>query len=273
MKFKIGDFSRLSRVPVSTLRYYDDIGLFKAAEVDTFSGYRFYTVDQMVQLNYILALRDLGFTLDQIARQLEEDLSLEQMKGMLKMKKAEIQQNIDKELERLARVETRLQQIDQQKKQPNYEIVLKDIDPCRVIGLRGMMPSFSDVVHLFDKVYAHIGRYGARAAGPALTLYHDKEFREDQIDMEAAAPIHGSFPDDPPIITRELAGCLAASAIHSGSYTDLWRAWHALGYWVAANNLEIAGPSREVYLREGPGTATDEYVTEIQLPVKNRGKE
>ena len=60
--FKIGDFSKLSRVSVKTLRYYDELGLLKPANVDDFTGYRYYVIDQMPRLNRILALKDLGFS-------------------------------------------------------------------------------------------------------------------------------------------------------------------------------------------------------------------
>ena len=65
---KIGDFSRLSQVPISTLRYYDEVGLLRPATVDETSGYRFYTLEQLPLLNRILALKWLGLSLDQIAQ-------------------------------------------------------------------------------------------------------------------------------------------------------------------------------------------------------------
>jgi DNA-binding transcriptional MerR regulator len=64
---KIGDFSRLSQVSIKTLRYYDEVGLLKPAQIDQSSGYRYYSVAQLGQVHRILALRDLGFSLDQIS--------------------------------------------------------------------------------------------------------------------------------------------------------------------------------------------------------------
>ena len=71
---RIGDFSRMSQMPVSTLRYYDEIGLLKPVEVDHFTGYRYYTFDQLARLNCILALKELGFSLEEIARLLDEEV-------------------------------------------------------------------------------------------------------------------------------------------------------------------------------------------------------
>jgi DNA-binding transcriptional MerR regulator len=92
--FKIGEFSRLSRVSVRMLRYYDQLGLLKPSQTDSFTNYRYYSADQLPRLNRILALRDLGFSLEQIKDMLEEELSTDQLLGMLKLKRAELEQQM-----------------------------------------------------------------------------------------------------------------------------------------------------------------------------------
>ena len=127
---KIGDFSRLSQVSVKTLRYYDEVGLLKPVEVDRFTGYRYYSFDQLPRLNRVLALKDLGFSLEQIAQALDEGLTPDQLRGMLRLKRAEIQQRVEEEQERLARVEARLRQIEQEAMMSNYDVVIKKVPPC-----------------------------------------------------------------------------------------------------------------------------------------------
>ena len=92
---RIGDFSKLSRVSVKTLRFYDEMGLLRPVEVDRFTGYRYYEFDQLPRLHRILALKDLGFSLEEIGRLLEGDLTAEQMRGMLKLRQAEIRQRVE----------------------------------------------------------------------------------------------------------------------------------------------------------------------------------
>ena len=65
---RIGDFSRISLVSIKTLRYYDEVGLLHPAKVDDFTGYRYYSFDRLSRLHRILALKDLGFSLEQIGR-------------------------------------------------------------------------------------------------------------------------------------------------------------------------------------------------------------
>ncbi len=93
--FKIGEFSRLTWVPVKTLRYYDELGLLKPVEVDPFTSYRYYSASQLPRLNRILVLKDLGLTLEQIRLILEEDLTAEQLRGMLYRRQAELRQQIE----------------------------------------------------------------------------------------------------------------------------------------------------------------------------------
>jgi DNA-binding transcriptional MerR regulator len=109
---RIGDFSKLSMVSIKTLRYYDEMGLLKPIGIDRETGYRYYTVDQLPRLNRILALKDLGFSLQQIGQVLNEGVSSEQLRGMLRLKRAELQQQIADEQERIVRIEARLQMID-----------------------------------------------------------------------------------------------------------------------------------------------------------------
>lgn len=85
--FKISVFSRLSKVSLKTLRYYDQIGLLKPRKVDHENGYRYYTADQLLEINRIFIYKELGFTLPQIIHLLHEDITLKDIQGMFKLKK------------------------------------------------------------------------------------------------------------------------------------------------------------------------------------------
>lgn len=135
--FKIGDFSKICRVPVSALRYYADIGLLEPTHIDNFTGYRYYSLDQLPRLNRILALRDLGLSLTQVKQLLDEQVTPEQMRGMLRLKQAELQQVVDEEQARLARVAARLKQIEQETSMT--EVVLKQIEPMIVLSIREIL--------------------------------------------------------------------------------------------------------------------------------------
>ena len=79
--FSIGEFARHGRVSVRMLRHYDAIGLLRPARVDAASGYRFYEASQLAELNRVIALKDLGFTLEQVRTVLAEKVSAEELRG------------------------------------------------------------------------------------------------------------------------------------------------------------------------------------------------
>ena len=124
---KIGDFSKLAHVSIKTLHHYDDLGLLKPVHVDRFNGYRYYEIGQLSRLNRILALKDLGLSLEQVTDLLHTDLSTAEMRGMLRLKQMELATHVEEEQSRLLRVEQRLRQLEMEGSSPHSEIAVKDI--------------------------------------------------------------------------------------------------------------------------------------------------
>ena len=106
--------ARLSQVSVRTLRHYDDLGLLKPAHVDPRTGYRYYSPDQVVQLHRILVLRDLGVPLSEIAQLIDENVTVDQLRGILLLRQAEARASLTEQTEQLKRVEIRLAQLEEE---------------------------------------------------------------------------------------------------------------------------------------------------------------
>lgn len=129
---KIGDFARAANVTVKTLRFYAREGLLTPIYIDRFSGYRYYSCDQLPALNRILALKDLGFSLAQIRQLMRETLSAEELRGMLRMKQSELQQTVAREGQRLERVQQRLEQIEKEGPASVVDIVIcREVTPAK----------------------------------------------------------------------------------------------------------------------------------------------
>jgi effector-binding domain-containing protein len=270
--FKIGDFSRLSRVPVKTLRYYDEIGLLKPVRVDEFTGYRYYAAAQLPRLYRIIGLKDLGLSLEEIAPLLDENLDKDGLAALLRAKYTAIEQHLRSEKDRLRRVEEYLKRLEKEKAMPDYEVVLKKLPALTVAGLRETIPSYDKVGKLYEQIFPVLGRKRVKFAGPPMAIYYDHEYRESDVDVEAAVPIAGSVASQGKITVHELPEVAqAACVIHQGPYTGLSEAYLTLMGWVAANGYQISGPNREVYLK-GPGLLVkpEKYITEIQLPVSKQ---
>jgi len=268
---KIGDFSKLSRISVKTLRYYDEVDLLQPIEVDRSSGYRYYSLDQLPRLNRILALKDLGFSLDQIARALEDGITLEQMRGMLRLKQAEQTQRVQEEQERLIRVEARLRQIEMEANVAKYDVVIKPLDKQQVASLRKQIGTPQEIGRMFEEIFGYLGRIGVRPLGPSCGIWHDLEYKEKDLDTEVTVPVAKSFPPGDGVQPAELPAVPAAACtIHQGSYEGFSQAYSAIMEWINANGYRVNGAYREIYLR-GPGpqpTDPNAYVTEIQVPVE-----
>lgn len=268
---KIGDFSKLSQITVKTLHHYDQLGLLKPVHVDRFTGYRYYAVEQLPRLNRILALKDLGLSLQQIARLLADDLPATEIRGMLKLKQAEVQQQVVAEQARLARIEARLRQIEQEQGMPTHEVVIKQIEPLLVAAVRDVIPDRSMITpvfnRLFDEVLGYVERQGGKFAGPAMDLWHDMEHADRDIQVEAAVPIQERLPDSDRVRVYELPAATMASVIHQGSFDGFGESYNAILQWIEANGYRIVGPNREIYLQYDRSGNPAEYVTEIQFPV------
>jgi effector-binding domain-containing protein len=268
---RIGDFSKFSRVTVKTLRYYDEVGLLKPAGVDKFTGYRYYTYAQLPRLNRILALKDLGFSLEEIRQLLAGDLSAEQMRGMLKLRQAEIRRRVQEESERLGRVEARLRQIEQEDVMSLYDIIIKKVEPLKVAALRCVVPRPPEQGRLWHELDGYLAMHRVQPVGPCLSLYHDDEYKERDWDIEVCEPVEGELPETERVKVRLLPGAdTMACVVHHGPFVSIGAAYDALLKWVGENGFHIVGPGREVYLREAKeGDQNDpDTVTEIQFPVE-----
>jgi DNA-binding transcriptional MerR regulator len=132
---KIGEFSRLSQVTVKTLHHYSDLGLLKPASIDPQTKYRYYTVDQLPRVHRIMALKELGLSLEQIGVLLDEDLPTEQIRGMLRFRQAEIHQQAQEAQRQLSIIEFRLRMIEAEVNFPVLDVVVKRLEAMRFLSL------------------------------------------------------------------------------------------------------------------------------------------
>jgi DNA-binding transcriptional MerR regulator len=274
--FSIGEFARHGRVSVRMLRHYDAIGLLRPASVDAATGYRFYQAGQLAELNRVIALKDLGFTLQQVQAIMAEQISAAELRGMLKLRRAEIHTQIAAETARLARVEARLATIEDEARVPVDGVVIKHLAPVRVGELTGIADGYEPeaitpvIQPLYRELWCLISGANVTAAGPAVAYYEDTPGGDGAIVVHAAVPVvaepageHGFRVVDLPEVDS------AAVIIHHGSMDDVLATGQALARWIDASGYRTAGYAREVTLQwsEDP----DQWVTELQQPVSMRG--
>lgn len=177
--FSIGDFAQYGRVSARMLRHYDAIGLLRPARTDPGSGYRFYEAAQLARLNRIIALKDLGFSLQQVRAILAEEVSVPELRGMLRLRRAELEASLTAAGARLAQVEARLRTIESEGRMSADDVVVKRTDTVLLAELSGIAAGYGpeDIGPVIQPLYGELCRRleqaGVTPAGPGLAYYED----------------------------------------------------------------------------------------------------
>ncbi len=276
--FKIGEFSRFAKVTIETLRHYDGLGLLKPAHVDRFTGYRYYTARQLFQLNRILALKELGLALDEIARIIQDDLTTDELRGMLKLQLAAAIRERDAAQLRQERLMARLTHLDMEDNMPAYDVILKPGEAMTVAAIREVVPQVEQMPERCRAMFETIAHWlleQKRPFGPPLTTYFNEAYSQENIDTECAFVVldAAALPTPPhPIIIRQMEAVpeLATTVVADDFFQKvegLTPAYQAVAHWIEANGYEVAGPVRElIYGSPERGDLT----AEIQFPVAKR---
>jgi DNA-binding transcriptional MerR regulator/effector-binding domain-containing protein len=276
--FRIGEFSKITALPVKTLRFYHEQGLLPPTHVDEQTGYRYYGENQVETARIITQLRALGFSLEDIKNVLahQEDDSdlldyLERQRQMMQ-EKAHASRRIARALTKIINHEREAQQT---MNDANFNVEEKAIEPLWIAGVR-MKGRYGDC----GKGFAKIGkRFGRRICGKPLLLHYDAEYKEADADFEACMPIQRKNPNDQAnsyegVSVRELPGGRCVTLLHKGPYEELGRSYERILAYVQQRGYEIISPTREVYLK-GPGMIfrgnPKNYLTEIQMLIVEQG--
>lgn len=260
----IGDFARLGQVSVRMLRHYDALGLLRPAHVDQWSGYRSYDPGQLPALNRIVALRELGFSLAQIGELHAADLPLEELRGMLRLRRAQVEDEVRAAGIRLAAVESRLRMIEKENAVP-IDPVTKTLPALRLAALTARIPREELGQHIgpmFRRVEAALAPQGAPLA-TAIATYDDTG---EGMDVVVGYALEGDAGVPRELTLVELPEKTGVCAVHLGPMTTIGESWQELYRSVVDSGHRPDGPCREHYIRaESPDQA--DWVTELQQPI------
>jgi DNA-binding transcriptional MerR regulator len=270
--FAIGEFARYGRVSVRMLRHYDAIGLLEPSQIDPETGYRLYEAAQLSRLNRIIALKDLGFTLQQVASILDDQVSAAELRGMLTLRRAELQAQITSDTARLTRVEARLLTIENEASALVPSVVVKRTAPVLVAVLTGTAASYEPesitpvIQPLCHDLPCRLCEAGVAITGPPLAYYTDVGGDAGAINVHAALPIAAAPSGQHDFGVARLPEVRAAATlIHDGSMDHVLPSVQALARWIDANGYRSLGYARELTL-EFSGSR-DQWVTELQEPI------
>jgi DNA-binding transcriptional MerR regulator len=278
--FRIGEFSKIAQVSGRLLRYYDEIGLFSPESIDPETGYRFYSARQLPLLNRILVLRELGLSLEQIAGLVQQDTSSEEIRGMLALRKAQIEQSVQEEMAQLRVVEARLQQIDAHGQIREPDVVVKAIPAHQFLALREVLPSMNAIQRLVQHISTVTPTVVAHSSLSSIAVViHSPMYDPEALDVEVGYFLTGNAPtairlsEERVLTLRELPAIdTMATLAYGGKVIDHYQGYNELGTWIERNNWHIVGIGREILLQLPKPSKEDDAVIEIQFPVSKKSE-
>jgi len=272
--FRIGDFSRIARVSARLLRFYDEIGLFVPAHADGQTGYRYYAVQQLAELNRILVLKELGFELDQVREILRSNVSTAELRNLLLLRRNDVEQTLAEESRRLRQIEARIAQLETDGTLSADDVIVRAEPAREIVSLRRVVPSFAAARGLILELREQARPLLPRGSSPTLlAIAHSPQFEHDEIDVEfgyvLGEPAVSGFG---PGLTRRTLEAVdrMATCVRVGLPEDAHLVTEKIGRYLAATGDTLAGPGREVFLQPPDPERMHESVVEMQFAIRPR---
>ena len=272
--YSIGEFSKLSGLSINTLRHYEAVRVLIPDKVNEFTGYRYYSASQLVTANKILAMKDAGFSLMEIAKIFTEIPSNASIISMLEGKANELEDALKNEQERLMRLRTNIFNIKNGGIPIMNEITIKRVEPIMVVSTRREIGkgAFQEESKMWETVDKFIKANKVQQTIPCMALYHNGTWDWDATkkwDVEVAEPITKKVDGTDEVNVKELPLTeKMACIVHHGSLSSIGETYRAIANWIKQNNYSIVGPVREIYhVGEWATSNEAEYVTELQFPL------
>ena len=280
--FKIGAFSRLCGLSIDTLYHYEKLKILVPASVDPYTGYRCYEASQLVTVNKILALKDAGLALEEIATVLNHAISVPTLIEILESKALLLETALKSEHNRLERLHTHIFLIKNGGIAQMNEISIKKVEPILVASIRRAFPKEdfdANLDEMWRLVNACIDKKDVKRTIPCLMLYHSGRwdlkrlhlpYDAQSLNAEVAEPITRPFEGDGEVKVHELPRVeKMACIVHKGPFSTIGQAFELLFQWMQQNSYLADGPIREIY-HKGDWATDDpnEYITEMQIPIR-----
>jgi DNA-binding transcriptional MerR regulator len=274
--FRIGEFSRIARVSMRLLRYYDELGLLRPAQTDSSNGYRYYSAAQLSQLNRIIVLRDLGLALEQIARVMQDGVSADELRGMLLMRRAEIEQTQAEQALQLRLLESRIAALETGTEGVLDDVVIRTEPERRYLSLRARYASFGLAVKLALELQRELPQQlGRGVAGQFIVVSHSPEFEPDDFDLEFGFSVESeparipTLSDGRKLTLGTLPGLArVAACVRVGPPAHAHLTTGRIARYLDASGYRIAGPNREIFLQAPRDGQVETAVVEIAFPIE-----
>lgn len=263
----------MSRISIRMLRHYDEIELLRPESVDDFTGYRYYSESQLLLAGRIQVLKNLGFGLSAIREILDKYEDVEEMEKFLLVKRKEIEGQEELLRQKLQLIDGTLEWIRKDGNIMGYDVTLKTLPEQYVASVRQIIPSYEQEGILWGILMEETAHLQMQEGNPCYTLaiFHDGEYKEQDVDVEVQKSVIGSYPDTEHVKFKTVPPIQIASATYKGSYEQIGQVNAAVAEWIKDNGYEFNGLSFNIYHVSPYETQNpEEYVTEVCYPVRKK---
>ena len=245
---KIGLFSKLSRVSIRMLRYYDEIGLLHPAYIDPESDYRYYREDQLPQIGWITALRDMGFSLADVCRMTEIGHDAEKLAPYFEARRRELEADAAKTARQLLLLESARNRLGKEDIM-QYNVTIKTIPERYAACVHTIIPRYSEEGSVWKTLCEETDGMRLVPDEPCYcaVTFLDGEYKERDVEIEAWKTVKGSYPDTAHVKFRTLPAVTVASCTFRGPYERIGEVYAAIAAWIADNGYECDGPMFNIY--------------------------
>ena len=247
--FKIGEFSKLSRISIRMLRHYDEIGLLVPEHIDPWTGYRRYAAAQLLTASRITALRCLGFSLADTASLLACWEDRDAMERRLQARRAAVETSIRQASDQLRLLDTAIDRLRKEEAPMKYDVTIKTLPERQVASVRQILPGYDregDLWHIFAQETASL-RIQDGDPPLCVSVFHDGEYKESDVDVEIQKTVKGTYPDTAHVTFKTVPPVTVASATFQGGYHQIGEVNQAVAAWAEANGYAFGGPFFNIY--------------------------
>lgn len=267
---KIGDFSKFTKISIHMLRHYDEIELLKPKEIDSESGYRYYSEEQIPYANKIQLLKSMGFGLPSIKQILQECGNEDALKGYIEMQLLDTENEKRKLEAKIQLLTGAISDLEQQKNPLNYSIIVKEIPKRIVISYRGFIPAFNQEGILWNALAENTASLSIKYTNPSfdVAIIHSNDSSE-LIDVEVQKSIDRKIESIDNIECKEMPMTKVAVVAYQGGYEELKIINEEMATWLIENGYVLNGEIMNVY-HISPKTTHNQkqFLTEVCYPIR-----
>lgn len=270
--FKIGEFSQITQISIRMLRYYDENELLVPEYVDEFTGYRMYGINQIEDINKIIFLKNLGFSIKEMKNMIPK-WNEDEIRNNLELQVTKIEDTIKNEQEKLIRLQGYLTDFDKKNQNLNTQIVIKSLPKCNIVSLRRKTDNYFREGDMWADMCTYLGeQLQLIERNNSFSIYHDIDDREYDVDIETCIIVNKDFvPLDTHILVRAIETVeRAACFMVYGPYRNISKAYSDFAKWLDKHKEYcMQGENRQIcHVAPCHTDNPEEYVTELQIPIE-----